>query len=120
LGGRGRWISEFEVSLVFRVSSRTARATQRKLCISKNETITTTTTIIIIIIQVLNTMIIYFHDLSLSLHLELLYCVFQRKIEIEYNHYNYTVKNSNYILASISLVTYHSKSKFMVSTDFLP
>jgi hypothetical protein len=30
LGGRGRWISEFEASLVYRVSSRTARATQRK------------------------------------------------------------------------------------------
>jgi hypothetical protein len=29
LGGRGRRISEFEASLVFRVSSRTARATQR-------------------------------------------------------------------------------------------
>jgi hypothetical protein len=29
LGGRGRWISEFEDSLVYRVSSRTARATQR-------------------------------------------------------------------------------------------
>jgi hypothetical protein len=29
LGGRGRWISEFEVSLVYKVSSRTARATQR-------------------------------------------------------------------------------------------
>jgi hypothetical protein len=29
LGGRGRWISEFEVSLVYRASSRTARATQR-------------------------------------------------------------------------------------------
>jgi hypothetical protein len=28
-GGRGRWISEFEASLVYRVSSRTARATQR-------------------------------------------------------------------------------------------
>jgi hypothetical protein len=28
-GGRGRWISEFKVSLVYRVSSRTARATQR-------------------------------------------------------------------------------------------
>jgi hypothetical protein len=25
LGGRGRWISEFEASLVYRVSSRTAR-----------------------------------------------------------------------------------------------
>jgi hypothetical protein len=29
LGGRGRWISEFEASLVYIVSSRTARATQR-------------------------------------------------------------------------------------------
>jgi hypothetical protein len=29
LGGRGRWISEFEASLVYRVSSKTARATQR-------------------------------------------------------------------------------------------
>jgi hypothetical protein len=29
LGGRGRWISEFEASLVYRVSSRTARALQR-------------------------------------------------------------------------------------------
>jgi hypothetical protein len=29
LGGRGRGISEFEDSLVYRVSSRTARATQR-------------------------------------------------------------------------------------------
>jgi hypothetical protein len=29
MGGRGRWISEFEASLVYKVSSRTARATQR-------------------------------------------------------------------------------------------
>jgi hypothetical protein len=29
LGGRGRWISEFEASLIYKVSSRTARATQR-------------------------------------------------------------------------------------------
>jgi hypothetical protein len=29
LRGRGRWISEFEASLVYRVSPRTARATQR-------------------------------------------------------------------------------------------
>jgi hypothetical protein len=29
LGGRGRWISEFEASLVYRASSRTARTTQR-------------------------------------------------------------------------------------------
>jgi hypothetical protein len=28
-GGRGRWISELEASLVYRVSSRVARATQR-------------------------------------------------------------------------------------------
>jgi hypothetical protein len=29
LGGRGRWISEFKTSLVYRVSSRTARTAQR-------------------------------------------------------------------------------------------
>jgi hypothetical protein len=29
LGGRGRWISEFEASLVYKVRSRTARVTQR-------------------------------------------------------------------------------------------
>jgi hypothetical protein len=29
LGGRGRWISEFKASLVYKVSSKTARATQR-------------------------------------------------------------------------------------------
>jgi hypothetical protein len=29
LGGRGRQISEFEASLVYRVNPRTARATQR-------------------------------------------------------------------------------------------
>jgi hypothetical protein len=29
LGGRGRQISEFEASLVYKVSSRTARTTQR-------------------------------------------------------------------------------------------
>jgi hypothetical protein len=29
LGGRGRWISEFEASLVYKVSSRIARAIQR-------------------------------------------------------------------------------------------
>jgi hypothetical protein len=29
LGGRGRWISEFEASLVYKVSSRTARTAQR-------------------------------------------------------------------------------------------
>jgi hypothetical protein len=36
LGGRGRLISEFEASLVYRVSSRTARATQRNP-VSKNQ-----------------------------------------------------------------------------------
>ncbi len=35
MGGRGRWISEFEANLVYRVSSRTARATQRNP-VSKN------------------------------------------------------------------------------------
>jgi hypothetical protein len=37
LGGRGRRISEFEASLVYKVSSRTARATQRNP-VSKNKT----------------------------------------------------------------------------------
>jgi hypothetical protein len=37
LGGRGRQISEFEASLVYRVSFRTARATQRNP-FSKNKT----------------------------------------------------------------------------------
>jgi hypothetical protein len=36
LGGRGRRISEFEANLVYRVSSRTARATQRNP-VSKNQ-----------------------------------------------------------------------------------
>jgi hypothetical protein len=36
LGGRGRHISEFEASLVYRVSSRTARAIQRSP-VSKNQ-----------------------------------------------------------------------------------
>jgi hypothetical protein len=36
LGGRGRRISEFEANLVYRVSSRTARATQRNP-VSKNK-----------------------------------------------------------------------------------
>jgi hypothetical protein len=36
LGCRGRQISEFEASLVYRVSSRTARATQRNP-VSKNQ-----------------------------------------------------------------------------------
>jgi hypothetical protein len=36
LGGRGRQISEFEASLVYKVSSRTARDTQRNP-VSKNQ-----------------------------------------------------------------------------------
>jgi hypothetical protein len=36
LGGRDRRISEFEASLVYKVSSRTARATQRNP-VSKNQ-----------------------------------------------------------------------------------
>jgi hypothetical protein len=35
LGGRGRKISEFEVNLVYRESSRTARATREKPCLKK-------------------------------------------------------------------------------------
>jgi hypothetical protein len=34
LGGRGKRISEFKASLVYRVSSRTARATE-KTCLKK-------------------------------------------------------------------------------------
>jgi uncharacterized protein HemX len=37
LGGRGRWISKFEASLVYRVSFRTVRATQRNPVL-KNKT----------------------------------------------------------------------------------
>jgi hypothetical protein len=37
LGGRGRWISEFKASLVYKVSSRTARAIQRNP-VSKKKT----------------------------------------------------------------------------------
>ena len=36
MGGRGRQISEFEASLVYKVSSRISRATQRNL-VSKNK-----------------------------------------------------------------------------------
>jgi hypothetical protein len=44
LEGRGRWISEFEASLVYIVSSRTARATQRNPVSKNKKTKTTTTT----------------------------------------------------------------------------
>jgi hypothetical protein len=37
LGGRGRQISEFKASLVYRVSSRKARDIQRKKPISKKQ-----------------------------------------------------------------------------------
>jgi hypothetical protein len=37
LGGRGRRISEFEASLVYRLSSRTARDTQRNPVSKKNK-----------------------------------------------------------------------------------
>jgi hypothetical protein len=37
LGGRGRQISEFEASLVYKVSSRTVRATQRNPVSKKNK-----------------------------------------------------------------------------------
>jgi hypothetical protein len=37
LGRRDRWISKFEDSLVYRVSSRTARATQRNPVSKKNK-----------------------------------------------------------------------------------
>jgi hypothetical protein len=36
LGGRGRWISEFEASLAYKVSARTARATEIP-CLEKNK-----------------------------------------------------------------------------------
>jgi hypothetical protein len=38
LGGRGRWISEFETSLLYKVRSRTARATQRNPVSKNNKT----------------------------------------------------------------------------------
>ena len=38
MGGRGRRISEFEASLVYKMSSRTARATQRNLVSRKPKT----------------------------------------------------------------------------------
>jgi hypothetical protein len=38
LGGRGRQISEFEASLVYKVSSRTVRAIQRNPLLKKIKT----------------------------------------------------------------------------------
>jgi hypothetical protein len=43
MGGRGRRISEFKASLVYRVSSRTARATQRNPVSNKQTNKQTTT-----------------------------------------------------------------------------
>jgi hypothetical protein len=37
MGGRGRRISKFKASLVYRVSSRTARATTEKRCLEKKK-----------------------------------------------------------------------------------
>jgi hypothetical protein len=37
LGGRSRWISEFKASLVYTVSSRTARDTQRNPIFKKKK-----------------------------------------------------------------------------------
>jgi hypothetical protein len=37
LGGRGRQISEFEASLVYRVSSRTAEGNTEKPCLGKKK-----------------------------------------------------------------------------------
>jgi hypothetical protein len=44
LGGRGRQISEFEASLVYRMSSRTAKAIQRNSVLKNKKNKTTTTT----------------------------------------------------------------------------
>jgi hypothetical protein len=43
LEGRGRWISEFEASLVYRMSSRTARTAQRNPVSKKKKKKPTTT-----------------------------------------------------------------------------
>jgi hypothetical protein len=37
LGGRDRWISEFQASLIYRMSSRTARATTQRNLVLKNK-----------------------------------------------------------------------------------
>jgi hypothetical protein len=49
LGGRGRRISEFKVSLIYRVSSRTARATQRNPVLKKTKKIKNKNLILILI-----------------------------------------------------------------------
>jgi hypothetical protein len=42
LGGRDKWISEFETSLVYKVSSRTAKGYTEKPCLEKQKTKTKT------------------------------------------------------------------------------
>ena len=37
MGGRERWISEFEANLIYKVNSRTAKATQRNPVLNKNK-----------------------------------------------------------------------------------
>jgi hypothetical protein len=44
LGGRGRWISEFEAGLVYKMSSRTARTLQKDPVSKNNQTNKQTTT----------------------------------------------------------------------------
>jgi hypothetical protein len=44
LEGRGPWIFEFKASLVYRVSSRTARATERNLVLKNKKQKTKTIT----------------------------------------------------------------------------
>jgi hypothetical protein len=56
LAGKGRQISEFQASLVYRVSSRTARATQRNPALKKKMLVS----LAIRIIQISNLMVLYF------------------------------------------------------------
>jgi hypothetical protein len=42
-GGRGKWISEFEASLVYRASSRTSRVQRNPVSKKKKKKTTTTT-----------------------------------------------------------------------------
>jgi hypothetical protein len=41
-GGRDRWVSEFEASLLYKVSSRTAKAVTQKNSVSENQNLKTT------------------------------------------------------------------------------
>jgi hypothetical protein len=47
---RGRRISEFNASLVYRVSSRTARATQRNPVLKKRDTMTKATLFVVVVL----------------------------------------------------------------------